>query len=115
MSSIWERVAAALGNLSPVVPFVANVFIPASGTQLPDLYLVYFLVSSPPEQVADDAETHRSYRVQVSHYCRTGLAGLPDVPGVMVAAGFARGPQRELPYNETTRHFGLAQEFVFVE
>lgn len=113
--SIWERVQAALGGLDPAVPFGANVFVTETGTPLPDLFLVYFLVSSPSEQQADDGETGRSWRVQVSHYCRQGLADLPDVVGVMVGAGFARGPERELPYDRVTRHFGLAQEFVYVE
>jgi len=111
--SIWERVKAALTGLS--VPMVANAYIDASGAELPDLYLVYFLVSSPPEQHADDAETLRSYRMQISIYQRAGLVGLPDVDGAMVAAGFTRGPQREIPYNQLTRHFGLALEYVYLE
>ncbi len=111
--SIWERVIAALTGLG--VPMAANVYVAASGQELPDLYLVYFLVSSPPEQHADDAETLRSYRIQVTVYKRAGLASLPDVDGAMVAAGFRRGPQRELPYNQLTRHFGLALEYVYLE
>jgi len=112
--SIWERVVAALTGLG--VPMAANAYIAASGQELPDLYLTYFLVSSPPEQHADDAETLRSYRMQVTIYNRAGLvANLPDVDGSMVAAGFTRGPQREIPYNQLTRHFGLALEYVYLE
>lgn len=113
--TIWERVEAALETLSPAVPFAANVYVVGSGAQLPDLYLVYFLVSSPVEQRADDAETQRSYRVQVTHYSRAGLAGLPDVKTAMVAAGFVTSNKREIPYDRTTRHYGLAEEYVFVE
>ncbi len=111
--SIWERVVAALTSLA--VPMAANVYIATTGAELPDLYLAYFLVSSPPEQHADDEETLRSYRMQISVYNRAGLASLPDVDSAMVAAGFSRGPQRELPYNQLTRHFGLALEYVYLE
>lgn len=113
--TIWERVEAALETLVPVVPFAANVYVPSSGAQLPDLFLVYFLVSSPVEQFAENAETERSYRVQVTHYNRAGLAGLPDVKTAMVAAGFVPSNKREIPYDRTTRHYGLAEEYVFVE
>jgi len=111
--SIWERVKNALTGLG--VPISANLHIEASGAELPDLFLVYFLVSSPPEQSADDHETLRSYRMQVSAYSRNGLTSLPNIDGAMVAAGFSRGPQRELPFNELTRHFGLALEYIYLE
>lgn len=111
--TIWERTAAALASLG--VPVAAGVYLSATPAALPDLYLVYFLVSSPPEQHADDVETLRSYRMQVSAYIRTGLAGLPDIDSAMTAAGFTRGPQTEIPYNQLTRHFGLALEYVYLE
>lgn len=111
--TIWERTKAALNSLG--VPLAANVYLTASGEELPDLYLVYFLVSSPPEQAADNQETLRSYRMQVSIYSRSGLVSLPDVDGAMTAAGFARGPQREIPFNQVTGHFGLALEFIYLE
>ena len=111
--TIWERTLAALTPLG--LPMAANVYIAATGNALPDTYLVYFLVSSPPEQHADDAETLRSYNMQVSYYARAGLAGMPNIDGAMTAAGFARGPQTELPYNQLTRHFGLALEYVYLE
>jgi len=89
--SIWEVTAAALAGLG--VPIAANVMISEASAALPDLYLVYFLVSAPPSLHADNAETLRTYRMQVSAYNRAGLASLPDVDGAMVAAGFTRGPQ----------------------
>lgn len=110
--SIWETTEAALGTLAP--PAVANFYQAASGADLPDTFLVYFLVSSLPEQHADDDETLRVWRVQVNAYSRAGLASLPDIDRAMLASGFRRGPQRELPYNPLTRHFGLALEYVFL-
>lgn len=110
--SIWETVETALSGIT--VPKAANFYQAASGQELPDTFLVYFLLSSLPEQAADDTEMLRSWRVQISVYSRSGLAGLPDVDSAMLAAGFARGPQRELPFNQLTRHFGLALEYVLL-
>jgi len=111
--TIWERIKAALTPLN--VPISANSNIASTGSNLPDLYLVYFLISAPPEQHADDQETLRTNHVQVTVYSHSGLAILPDVDGAMTIAGFTRGPMRELPYNQQTRHFGLALEYYFLE
>jgi hypothetical protein len=111
--TIWERVRAALTPLA--TPMASGTFITATPDDLPDLYLVYFLVSSPAEQHMDNVETLRSNRMQISVYSRNGLAGLPDVSGAMVSAGFMAGPKTELPYNQQTRHFGLALEYVDIE
>lgn len=113
MTTIFERVETALAGLS--VPAKNQVFVSPSGQPLPDTYLVYFLVSAPPRQHADDAETLRTNRVQVSVYSRAGLNSLPDVDGAMVAAGFARASKVQLPYNRETRHYGLALDFTFLE
>lgn len=110
--NIWEITEEALDTLN--VPIAANVLIPASGTALPDLYLVYTLISSPPEQHADNDETLRSYRVQVSAYSRLGTAAIPNIDAAMLAAGFTRSGKRELPYSRETRHFGLAQDYIYL-
>jgi hypothetical protein len=112
--TIWERTKAALDTLTGV-PTAANQYLVASGQELPDQFIVYQLISSPPELHADNVEVHRSFRMQVTCYDRTGLANLPDITGAMTAAGFARGPIRELPYHPATRHYGLALEFVYME
>lgn len=109
--TIWELTLDALSGLEMAV--ASNVMMMATGQELPDVFAVYQLISSPPVQHAEDRETMRYYRMQVNVYSRNGLGGLPDVSGAMVDAGFTRGPMRELPYNPETRHFGLAMEFVF--
>ena len=109
--TIWEITAEALADLG--VQVAANVLIPASGERLPDTFLVYQLISSPPLLHANNLEDMRMYRMQVTAYSRDGLEGLPDVASAMVDVGFTRGPMRELPYNMETRHFGLAMEFVY--
>lgn len=111
--TIWEIAKTALDTLG--LPVAANVYLSATGDALPDTYLVYFLVSSPPLMHADDFEILRSYRVQVTAYSRTGLATLPDISAAMVAAGFSRSGQRELPYNQQTRHYALALDFIYIE
>ena len=108
--TIWDRVKSALTPLG--LPLAANRYMAATNAALPDLYLVYQLIASPPEQHADNVETQRSYLVQVTAWSRAGLAGLPDISGAMVASGFMAGSMRELPYSETTRHYGLAMDFV---
>lgn len=113
MPTIWERAATALSGLG--LPGAAEVYIPATGAALPDQYLVWSLVASPPEQHADNVESLRSYLMQISIYSRAGLVGLPDIAGAMTAAGFTPGARRPIPYNADTRHFGLASDYVYLE
>lgn len=111
--TIWERVLTTLTPLG--LPMAANAMIVASESERPDAYIVYFVVTDAAAQHADNIERHRSTTVQISYYNRAGLAGMPDIPGVMTAAGFMGGSRRELPYNQQTRHFGYAMDFVYVE
>ena len=112
MSSIWEITRTALTGLG--VPMAANRYLVPTGQQLPDRYIVYQLISSPPEVHADNVEKSRTYRMQVTIWDRTGLSNLPDISGSMVAVGFCRGPYRELPYVDSTRHYGLAYDFFYL-
>ena len=111
--TIWERVVNALTGLG--LPLAANVLIVASEAERPDAYITYFVVTSNPELHADNVEKHRSHTVQVTYYNRAGLAAMPDIPGAMAAAGFMAANRRELPYNQQTRHFGYALDFVYME
>lgn len=113
MTTIFERAASALATLS--VPYANQVELTATGSDLPDLYLVYFLVSAPPILHADNTERLRANRVQVSIYSRSGLVSLPDVDSAMVAAGFDRAGKYQLPYSRETKHFGLALDYIFLE
>ena len=114
MTTVMERTSNALVGLG--VPMAANRYLPSSlEKELPNRFIVYQLISSSPVLHADDAEKYRSHRMQVTIFDRGGLSNLPDIAGAMVAAGFGRGPIRELPYVESTRHFGLALEFLYLE
>jgi len=113
MTTVFERVSTALTTLS--VPFGNQVYIPASGADLPDVFLVYTLITSPTELHADNAEALRSNRVQVSIYSRSGLVSIPDVDGAMTAAGFMRAARYQLSYSRETKHFGLAADYIEIE
>ena len=113
MTTVYEMVADALDNLSPAVPFAMAPYKSANGI-LPDVFIVYQLIAGTPEQHADDAETERSYLVQVSIYSRSGLASLPDVDGVMISAGFVKDTERQLPQDSITGHYGLAIDYVYM-
>lgn len=111
--TIFERAAAALETLG--VPYANQVYLAASDSTLPDLYLVFFLVSSSARAHADDAETLRINLVQVSIYSRSTLVSLPDVAAAMSAQGFVPGQKIQLPYSPDSGHYGIAQEFIYLE
>jgi|SRR3990172_6730946 len=111
MTTIFERVKTALTTISPAVPFS---LAPYKAGTLPDTFLAYQLIVSVPEQNADDAEIERSHLIQVSVYSKAGLVSLPDVDTVMLAAGFEKGRERQLPQDPETGHYGLAKEYIFV-
>ena len=110
MTTIYEQTKNALSKLR--VPFGMGTFLGQG--ELPDQYMTYILVDGVPAQHADDAEIQRTYRVQVSLYDRNGLVSLPDVDTVMLAAGFQKGPERQLPRDEETGHFGLAKDYFLL-
>lgn len=107
MTNIFVTTKAALDTLS--VPYGMGTYL-CDGA-LPDRYMVYFVVDGVPTQHADDAETQRTYRVQVSIFDRNGLADLPDVDTAMLAAGFTKGPERQLPCDPEAGHYGLAKDY----
>lgn len=112
VTTIFERVKTALNTLSPAVPFSLAPY--KSTTTLPDTFIAYQLIIDLREQSADDAEKERSYLIQVSVFSRAGLVTLPDVDTVMLAAGFEKGRERQLPQDPQTGHYGLAKEYTFV-
>ncbi|MBP8030079.1 MAG: hypothetical protein KAY78_02820 [Pseudomonadales bacterium] len=115
MATIFQRANDALAALSPAIPFAMDTFKQVGSAALPSQYITYQLISGVPEAHADNAETMRSYRVQVNIMSDTGLAVLPDVNAVMLAAGFTKGPERSLPKNESTGHYVLAKDYFYLE
>jgi hypothetical protein len=113
MTTIFERVTTALNTLSPAVPFGLAPY-KATG-ELPDTYLAYQLITGTPEQHADDEERERSYTVQVSIFARAGLVGIPNVDAAMTTAGFHKGPERQLPQDRESGHYGLAKDYQYLQ
>lgn len=111
MTTIFERVETALGTINPAVPFA---LAPYEGA-LPDQYVVHQLLPSPAVEHADNAETARAYSVQVTIWSKSGLVTIPDVDTAMIAAGFQKGDERQLPKDLQTGHYGLAKDYVFLE
>lgn len=86
--------------------------------QLPDRYIVYFLVDDEGKTYADGAETSHEPRVQVSFFYRnkSDVLTLPDkIEAAMVNAGFTRGPVGHIPYQIDTGHYGWRRDFYFYE
>lgn len=110
MPDIFQITNDALGTLSPAVPFALDEYI----GDLPDEFLVFHMITGVGQEHADNEETARTYRVQIDIMKRSGLTGLPDVDTVMRAAGFTKGPERELPKDSTTSHYGLAKDYFYL-
>jgi hypothetical protein len=53
--------------------------------------------------------------VQVTAWSRAGLASLPNVDAAMLAAGFFKRDQRQVPQDRETGHYGLATDYVYLE
>ncbi len=107
---IFQLVEDALSTLE--IPFAADKMIMPTGEELPDLFMVYKLISSTPIAHADDGEELRNWRVQVSIYSRDGLEGLPAVAAAMVLYGFSRSNITQISLNPDTGHYGLALDFI---
>jgi hypothetical protein len=108
MTTIFELVDDALTTLTPV-PYAMKPYL----GDLPDTFMDYQLISGDPEQHADNAEIERSYTVQVTIWSVNGLVSLPNIDAAMVAAGFQKGPERQLPTDPQTGHYGLAKDYVY--
>ncbi|HCW79593.1 MAG TPA: hypothetical protein DG942_00635 [Ruminococcaceae bacterium] len=89
-----------------------------AASQLPDRYIVYFLVDDEGKTYADGQETSHEPRVQVSFYTRkkSDMLTVPDkIEQAFVAAGFTRGPVGHVPYQTGTGHYGWRRDFYFYE
>ena len=111
MTTIFQRVDAALSTISPAVP---HSTAPYKGS-LPDAYITHQLINSPPEQHADNVETERSYTIQITMWDKANIPSESSVDTAMLAAGFMKGDVRQLPQDPQTHHFGLAIEYFYLE
>lgn len=115
MTTIFQRVNDALVTLSPAIPFGMDTLLQTGNSSLPSQYITYQLISGVAEEHADNVETKRTYRVQVNIMSTSGLDVLPNVNAAMLAAGFTKGPERQLPKDDATGHYVLAKDFFYLE
>jgi hypothetical protein len=111
MTTIFQRVNAALSTISPAVSHSAA---PYKG-DLPVAYITHQLINSPPEQHADNVEIERSYTIQISMWNKTDIPSESSVDTAMLVAGFMKGDVRQLPQDPQTHHYGLAIEYFYLE
>jgi hypothetical protein len=101
------------------IPYDFERYTPDTGTnQLPDQYIVYFLVDDEGKGYADGKETSHEPRIQISYYTRdkSDFLAIPGaIDAAFVNAGFTRGPTGHIPYQPDTRHYGWQRNFYFYE
>lgn len=101
------------------IPYDFERFEPDPETgQLPDQFIVYFLVDDEGKTWADGVETSHEPRMQVSFYTRkkSDMLTVPDeIEQAIVAAGFTRGPVGHIPYQPDTGNYGWRRDFYFYE
>jgi len=86
--------------------------------QLPDTYMVYFLVDDPPKTHYDGKETSRTVRVQVGLFFRDKrmmITAPPEIEKAFKAEGFMRIGSGIIPYQKDTRHYGWRCDFRYYE
>lgn len=86
--------------------------------QLPDTYIVYFLVDDPGKTWANGFETSHVPRIQVSLFYRDNKVALtiPDqIEAAFMAANFMRVGSGRIPFQEETKHYGWRFDFRYYE
>lgn len=87
-------------------------------SQLPDNYIVYFLVDDPGVTWAEGKETSHEVRVQLSLFYRKKpvVLTVPDqIEAAFMAANFMRGTPGTIPYQNDTGHYGWRCDFRLYE
>ena len=118
--SKWINAAeAALADIKKVskTPYDYGKFS-SSDNQLPDSYIVYFLVSHPPGLFADNKEVSSEPRIQVSFFFRKKkalLTMMDTIKANFVKKGFVRMGEGNIPFQKDTGHYGWRCDFKLYE
>lgn len=119
--SIWQDTAESVLTQFQTdngVEYDYRTFDSVNVQQLPDNYIVYFLVDDMTGDCYDGIETAHQPRIQVSVYFREKSQRLviPDqIEAAFMAANFMRVNSADLPYDTDTRHYGWRCDFRFYE
>jgi hypothetical protein len=87
------------------------VYIVETGSELPDVFITYSLISAVENLHADDEAISSNNLVQISYFNRAGLNNIPNIQKSMTDVGFYKAGKRGLAYNVDTKHFGIAFDF----
>jgi hypothetical protein len=86
--------------------------------QLPDTYIVYFLVDDVGATWADGKETSHIPRIQVNLFYRDKSVFLtvPDqIDSAFTDSGFTLGSVGDVPFQPDTSHYGWRRDFYYYE
>lgn len=100
------------------VPFDWERFKSSENKQLPNEYIVYFLVSEPSALSLDGKEKSSIPRIQVSFFYRkkSSLPAMMDtIKEAFLDNGFTRANSGRIPYQNDTGHYGWRYDFNFYE
>ncbi len=120
MSNWLNAAEAALKSIKEKtnIPYDWERFEAESTQQLPDNFIVYFLVDEPPALIADNKELSTHPRIQVSFFYRqkSDFPRIKDqIKEFFVAQGFIRVGSGRIPYQKDTGHYGWRYDFNFYE
>ena len=87
-------------------------------TQLPDTYVVYFLVDDSGKAWSNNEETSHTSRIQVSLFYKdlsTALTVPDQIEAAFMADNFMRVGAGRIPYQDDTGHYGWRCDFRYYE
>lgn len=119
--SKWIKAAEdALTNLynETKIPYEFEYWDVKKRGELPDTYIVYFLVSEPPASSADNRERASIPKVQISLFYRdiSVMQGIPDkIIKEAVSQGFTRVNSGRIPRKNDSGHYGWRSDFILYE
>jgi hypothetical protein len=88
------------------------------GKELPETFVTYQLIDSPPTGHADNAPTGISYRMQITLYSTSPTikqGADAAIKAVMLPAKFMRVSGRDLPYSSATGHYAFTSDYRFYD
>lgn len=120
MSKWLNAAEAALKALykNTKIPYEFECWDEKERGNLPDTYIVYFLVSEPSALSLDGQEKSSIPRVQFSLFYKDKkvIKNIPEkIIEAVIAKGFRRANTGRIPKSKETGHYGWRSDFVFYE
>ena len=120
MSNWIETVERALDEIASEdnIPFDFERWEESKRGDLPDTYIVYYLVADPAASSADGKERIHLPRIQISLFYRNKetILTVPDkIFSKFTQRGFRRSNTGRIPYQQNTGHYGWRSDFYYLE